>query len=283
VSAITRLPARGPAAPGAAAGRALRHLGLLALRDWLPPLLLLAALVGAWELWVRWYGTQPYVLPAPSRVWRAFLETRGTLPGHIRTTMTEAIVGLAFASVIGVVLAVFLASFGLMRKVLYPILIVSQNIPMIVLAPLLMIWFGFGMAPKVIVVALFGFFPIVVATADGLLSADREMVGLVRSMGANRLQVMRFVLLPSAVPSFFAGLKIASAYAVLGAVVGEWMGGSSGLGIYISRAQASFRVDRVFVAVAVVVVVSIALFAAVHLAARLASPWQYVRQQEEKE
>src|SRR5690606_37588125 len=129
--------------------------------------------------------------------------------------------------------------------------------------------------PKVVVVALYGFFPIVVATVDGLVSADREMVGLVRSMGAGRLGVLRYVLIPSALPSFFAGLKIAAAYAVLGAVIGEWVGAESGLGLFITRAQTSFRVDRVFVAVVIIALVSMALFAAVHIAARLATPWVY--------
>jgi ABC-type nitrate/sulfonate/bicarbonate transport system permease component len=147
---------------------------------------------------------------------------------------------------------------------------------------LLIIWFGFGMTPKVVVVALFGFFPITVSTVDGLLGADRDMVGLVRSMGAGRIAVMRHVLIPSALPSFFAGLKIASAYAVLGAVIGEWVGASSGLGIFITRAQTSFRVDRVFVAVIVIALVSIALFALVHIAARLATPWLYVEKEEDR-
>jgi ABC-type nitrate/sulfonate/bicarbonate transport system permease component len=258
----------------------LRYLGGRAL-EYLPPLLLLLALLGAWEAWVRVFDTKPYVLPAPSRVWDAFLEVRGTLPGHIRTTLTEALLGLFFACVIGVVLAAVIAVVPLVRRVLYPILVASQTIPMVVLAPLLIIWFGFGMTPKVVVVALYGFFPIVVATVDGLVSADREMVGLVRSMGAGRLAVLRYVLVPSALPGFFAGLKIAAAYAVLGAVIGEWVGASSGLGIFITRAQTSFRVDRVFVAVFVVALVSMALFAAVHIAARLATPWMYVQRSED--
>ncbi|MCC7365459.1 MAG: ABC transporter permease [Dehalococcoidia bacterium] len=249
--------------------------------EYLPPAALLVALVAGWELWVRAFDTKPYVLPAPSRVWDAFLETRGVLPGHIRTTMAESLLGLFFAALIGVGLAVVIALVPFVRRVLYPLLIVSQTIPMIVLAPLLIVWFGFGMTPKVIVVALVGFFPIVVSTVDGLTNADRELVGLVRSMGARRLAVLRYVMLPSALPGFFAGLKIAAAYAVLGAVIGEYMGGSSGLGLFITRAQTSFRVDRVFVAVVVVALASMALFAAVHIAARLATPWIYVSKSEE--
>ncbi len=247
----------------------------------LPATLLLVALVCLWEGWVRAFDTKPYILPAPSRIWNAFLEVRGLLPAHIRTTLSEALLGLAVAAALGVALAAVMASVPLVRRVLYPLLVVSQTIPMVVLAPLLIIWFGFGMTPKVVVVTIIGFFPIVVSTVDGLTGADREMVGLVRSMGANRVQVLRHVLIPAATPAFFAGLKIAAAYAVLGAVIGEWVGASSGLGIYITRSQTAFRTDRVFVGIVVVAALSIALFLAVQVLARLASPWMYVSQQED--
>jgi ABC-type nitrate/sulfonate/bicarbonate transport system permease component len=271
-------------APRGGAGPLLRQWLWAAGRaawEYLPAVLLLVALIGLWEAWVRVFDTAPYVLPAPSRVWDAFLETKDVLPEHIRTTLSEALLGLFFAITIGVAVAAVMALVPFVRRVLYPLLVVSQTIPMVVLAPLLIVWFGFGMTPKVVVVALIGFFPIVVSTVDGLLGADREMVGLVRSMGANRFGEFRHVLFPSALPSFFAGLKIAAAYAILGAVIGEWVGASSGLGIFITRAQTSFRVDTVFVAVFVIAIVSIVLFAAVSLAARLATPWVYARTTEE--
>jgi ABC-type nitrate/sulfonate/bicarbonate transport system permease component len=250
------------------------------LLGYLPAAAFLVFLIGFWEAWVRIFNTRPYILPAPSQVWQAFLETKHTLPEHITTTLTEALLGLAIAATAGVVIAMTLTMVPFIRRMLYPLLVISQTIPMVVLAPLLVVWFGFGMTPKVVVVALFGFFPICVATADGLLGADREMVGLVRSMGGKTMAVMRYVLIPSALPAFFAGLKIAATYAVLGAIIGEWVGASSGLGIYITRAQTAFRIDRVFVAVVVVAAVSIALFAAVHLAARLATPWMYVNKED---
>ena len=257
--------------------------GRRALAAYLPATLLLVALVGVWEAWVRVFDTKPYVLPAPSRVWDAFLETRDILPGHIRTTVAEAAIGLGVAVAVGVGLALAMATWPLVRRVFYPILIVSQTIPMVVLAPLLIIWFGFGLTPKVVIVALIGFFPIAVATVDGLTGADGDMIGLIRSMGGRKRAELWYVRIPAALPSFFAGLKIAAAYAVLGAVIGEWVGASSGLGIFITRSQNSFRVDRVFVATAVVALVSIGLFAAVTIAARLATPWMYIRQGEEEE
>lgn len=259
------------------------HLAALALRDYVPPALLLIALVAAWEGAVRLFDTQPYILPAPVRVWDAFLDIRGTLPAHTRTTMTEAVIGLAWAALVGVALAALIASVPLVRRVLYPLLVVSQTIPMIALAPLLIVWFGFGMTPKVLVVALVGFFPIVVSTVDGLTGADGDMIALVRSMGANRWQVLRQVRIPAAVPAFFAGLKIAAAYAVTGAVVGEWVGTSSstGLGLLITRSQASYRTDRLFVAIAVIALASVLLFAAVQLLFRIAAPWAHVITREE--
>lgn len=263
----------------ATASRVAHKAGGLAW-EYLPAGLLLVALIAGWEAWVRVFDTEPYILPAPSRVWSAFLDVRGTLPDHIRTTLTEAVLGLASGAAVGVVLAILIASVALLRRVLYPVLVVSQTIPMVVLAPLLIAWFGFGMTPKIVVVALIAFFPVAVSTAGALTGADTEMTGLVRSMGANRLQVMRYVLFPSALPAFFAGLKIAAAYAVAGAVIGEWVGASSGLGLFITRSQRSFRVDQIFVAVAVVALASIALFAAVHLLSRLTSPWMYVHEKE---
>lgn len=252
-----------------------------AAAEYLPALLFLALLVAFWEVYVRVRDVKPYLLPPPSDIWTAFTQTRDTLPGHLRTTLTEALAGLVIGAAAGVALAALIAASGLARRVLYPIVVVSQNIPLIVLAPLLVVWFGFGTTPKIVVVALVSFFPIVVSTADALAHSDQEMVGLVRSMGGNRLQVLRLVRVPSAIPAFFAGLKIAATYAVLAAVVGEWVGASSGLGIYITRSQAAFRVDRVFVAVVIIAVLSMALFLAVQLLARLASPWMYVNRQEE--
>ncbi len=249
-------------------------------RNYLPALLLLATLLGAWEAWVAAFDTKPYVLPAPSRVWSAFIQTRETLPRHIRATLGEALLGLGLAAVVGVLLAAALALVPFVRRVLYPIVVATQTVPMVVLAPLLIIWFGFGMTPKVLVVALVGFFPIVVSTYEGLANADREMTGLVRSMGGGRWAVFRYVLAPGAVPAFFAGLKIAAAYAMFGAVVGEWVGAREGLGVYINRAQASFRVDRVFVGVAVIALLSMALFAAVHLIERVATPWKFTHREE---
>lgn len=259
------------------AGAKVRNAGRFAI-TYVPATLLLVLLIVGWEVYVRVADTRPFILPPPSRIWDAFIRTRETLAGHTWSTLTEALIGIGIGTFVGVVLAAMIASLALIRRVLYPLLIVSQTIPMIVLAPLLVIWFGLGMTPKIVVVALITFFPVVVSTSDALLNADRDLIAMVRSMGANRLQVLRTVLIPSAIPALFAGLKISAAYAVGAAVVAEWVGSDSGIGVYINRSTRSFQTDQIFVAVAVIALLSMALFAAVHVLNRLLAPWMYVQE-----
>jgi len=236
---------------------------------------LLAALVGLWEAWVVLRDTPAYVLPSPGRVAGAFADAAPLLPAHAAATAAEAVAGLVVGAVAGAALAVLVATVPLARRVLEPLLVASQTVPMIVLAPLLALWFGIGTTPKVVVVALITFFPVAVSTAAGLRSADPDLLDLVRSMGARPAQVLRTVRFPSAIPAFFSGLRIAAAYAVAGAVVGELVAAERGLGVFINRSRSSFRVDRIFVAVVIVAVLSALLFALVGLAARLAAPWHH--------
>lgn len=239
----------------------------------LPAVGLLVALLVLWEVGVAIFDVAPYLLPPPSEVWTAFGELRGQLAEDVLATVTTALLGLAVAAVAGVGLALVIATVPLVRRALYPILVVSQAIPMIVLAPVLIVWLGFGQTPRVLVVALVGFFPILVSTVEGLDRADPEQVDLVRSMGGGRAAVLRHVGLPGALPSALAGFQIAATYAMVGAVIAEWMGASSGLGLLLTRSQASFRMDRVFVGVALVALVSVALFLAARGLARVATPW----------
>jgi ABC-type nitrate/sulfonate/bicarbonate transport system permease component len=254
----------------------------LRVGSWLPPALLIVALLGAWEVGVAAFNTPAYILPPPSVVWTAFGEVRMLLGEHIVTTTSEAVAGIVIGAAFGVVLAVGVWTVPLFRRLAYPLLVGSQTVPMVVLAPLLVLWFGFGMTPKVVVVALIALFPVAISTVEGLVSADREQIDLLRSMGAGRRDILRLVLVPTATPAFFAGLRIAAAYAIAGAVIGEWVGASSGLGLFLTRSQNSFRVDRVFVGVAVIAVLSVALFAIVDLLARLAAPWQRAQNEEDE-
>ncbi|HYI61397.1 MAG TPA: ABC transporter permease [Acidimicrobiales bacterium] len=240
----------------------------------LPPVALVAVLLAGWEAWVRARGTPHYVLPAPSRVARTAVDSAHLLPRHLEATLTETVLGLGLGALMGAGLALLVVAVPLARRSLGPVLVASQTVPMIVLAPLFLIWFGIGLTPKVVLVALITFFPVVVSTTAGLDGADDELVDLVRALGGRTGTLLRVVRLPAAVPAFFAGLRISSAYAVAGAVIGEANGGDRGLGVFINRSKQSFLVDRIFVAVAAVALLSAALYGLAGLLGRLAAPWQ---------
>ena len=236
-------------------------------------LAVVVALVLAWQLWVWWRDVPLYRLPGPADIGRAFWDIRDTLPAHIRATVTTAVLGLVAGAALGVALAVPITAIPAVRRVVYPLLVVSQSIPLVVLAPALIVWLGFGTAPRVVVVALITFFPVAVSTVEGIDQTDREVLDLVRAMGGRRSELLRRVQIPSALPSFFAGLSVAASYAMLGAVIAEGMGASEGLGLLIARTQTSFRPDRTWVGIAFIALVSVLLFIAVRLIARLATPW----------
>ena len=239
-----------------------------------PPGAFLVALVVLWELWARRSASRNPVLPAPSRIWSAFLDTASLLPDHVAATLTATVFGVLCGVVAGIVLAVVVSSWTVARRVLQPLLVVSQTVPVQVLAPLLVLWAGFGLAPKVIVVALVVFFPVSVSTAAGLQGVDGELLELVRSFGASRPVLLRMVMIPAALPGLFAGLRISLTYAVAGAVIGESIGATSGLGLYIARSQRAFRYDQVFVGVIIVALLSMVLFSLVTLLSWVFCPWQ---------
>lgn len=245
-----------------------------AVRQWLPPLALLVALAVIWEVWVSVRDTPAWYLPAPSRILRTVWEERSSLLENGWVTLQEVLAGLLVAIIAGVTMAVAIHASRLIERAAYPLVIASQAIPIVALAPLLLIWFGHGLAPKVIMTALIAFFPITVATTDGLRSADRETLDLLRSMGAHRAQRFFIVQVPSAMPAFFSGLKVAVSVAVIGAVIGEFVGSNEGLGHAIVLANATLRTDLVFACVLLLSVMAIALFALVVLLERLAMPWR---------
>lgn len=237
-------------------------------------MLLLAALVGLWEAWVRVADVGANLLPPPSKVAAAALRTRSALWGHTLTTLAETVLGMAIGALLGLAVAALLAALPLLRRAVEPLLVVIQTIPLFVLAPLLVLWFGFGMTAKVVVVVLIVFFPVAVATTGALTNLDQDQVDLVRSLGGTRSRVLTTVGLPTAIPAFFDGLRISAAYSAAGATIAELLGAQSGLGLYIARSQRSFKVDQVIAGVAVVAALSLAVFAAVLVAARFAAPWR---------
>lgn len=239
------------------------------------PLGFILAFLAVWQGAVSFSGIEAWLLPSPARVLETLWEMLPLLLTHSRSTLLAAVSGLLAAVLLALLLAVLMDLSPWLRRGMYPLLVLSQTVPIISIAPLLLIWFGLGLLPKVVVVALVCFFPVAVSMAEGMESADPGMVSMMRVMGAGRWQVIRLVRLPAALPSFFSGLKIAGTYAVMGAVIGEWLGSGSGLGVYMTRASHSYQLDRVFAAIVVISSVSLLLFSAITLLARLAMPWYY--------
>lgn len=238
-------------------------------------LAIMAVLLVFWEAAVRVTGMPAWFLPPPSRVFTALMETLPLLLEHSRYTLLAALTGLTMAVLVALVLAVVMALSPRIRQGVYPLLVFSQTIPIITIAPLLVIWFGFGIMPKVVVVTLVCFFPVAVSMVEGMQAADADMVKLLKVMGASRWQIIRLILIPAALPSFFAGLKIAGTYAMMGAVIGEWLGASNGLGVFMTRAAHAYKVDSVFAAIIIISLISLLLFALIELIARLTIPWYY--------
>ncbi|TET96765.1 MAG: ABC transporter permease [Anaerolineales bacterium] len=255
-----------------------------ATRFWheaLPPLLLVGFVLLVWQTVAARSGLSAFILPSPIQVAQAINETWDVLLPAIGTTMVETTIGLGVAIVFGVAIAGVMDLSNLLRRALYPLLVASQTVQILAIAPLLIIWFGFGLLPKVLVVILICFFPLAVNTADGLASADPDLVALLRSMGAKRSQIWRMVRLPAALPSFFSGLRIAVTYSVVGATIAEWVGGSAGLGLYMLRSKNALATDQVFAAIVVTSVISIGLYTLVYALERAVLPWYHTAQREE--
>ncbi|MDP6714984.1 MAG: ABC transporter permease, partial [SAR202 cluster bacterium] len=212
--------------------------------------------------------------PAPSVIAITIGEDAGLLTRHTWATVEEIVIGFGLALICGVGLATAIGLSRTLERALYPFVIASQTIPIIVIAPMLLIWVGYGLAPKVIVVALISFFPIVVNMVDGLKSVDPDEVSLMQTLGANRWQIFLKLQTPTSMPLLFSGMRVAIAVSVIGAVIGEWVGSSEGLGYLMIRSKPQFLTERVFAAIAILSAMGVGLFALVGLAERLALPWR---------
>ena len=247
-------------------------------REWLvvalPPALVLLGLFAVWELYVALSGINAVTLPPPSRVLEVSIDNRGALASNAIVTLKETAAGLTVSIVLGVALALLIDLFVPVRRALYPLLVGSQTIPLVVIAPLLVLWFGFDLTPKVFAVTLYTFFPITVAFASGLAATDRDALLLMRTLGATRLQTLRLLKVLHAMPYLFTGLRIAVTYAMVGAVFAEWSGAREGLGIYVLLMKNSFRTDLVFAAVFLIAILSLLMFALVVLIQRLVVRWR---------
>ncbi|MGI8644356.1 MAG: ABC transporter permease [Thermomicrobiales bacterium] len=246
------------------------------LRRWAAPGVLLLLLAILWESWVRWRDVPRWLLPPPSAIAETLVVDRALLVRHTGVTLSEIVLGFALALVAGIALGATIEASTVAERALYPLVIASQTVPVIALAPLFLIWFGYGLLPKVLITALIGFFPIAVNTVDGLRQTDPDILDLFRSLGASRWTRFRLAKLPSALPYIFSGAKVAVAVCVIGAVFGELFGSSQGLGYLLDRSMAQFLTARVFASITLLSLLGVMLFALVALVERLMTPWRRV-------
>jgi putative hydroxymethylpyrimidine transport system permease protein len=249
------------------------------LRRYAAPLAVILILLGAWEIAARWdlisnaLNIQDFLVPAPSDIAQSLWRDRSLLADDSWVTLREVLLGFLCALAAGLAFAIILHLSDTLRRAFYPLLVASQTIPPVAIAPILVVWFGFGLGPKVLLVALVCFFPVTVNTLDGLRSVDPQLITMMRTLGAGRGQILGRVELPSALPFFFSGTKIAIAVAVIGAVFAEWAGAASGLGHQILIASSNLLTARMFAAITLLSVMAILLFALVSIIERRVVTW----------
>lgn len=242
------------------------------------PAAFILTLLVIWEAVVRIFHIPLYVLPSPVQVVQTLAAEAGTLWEHALITTMEAVVGIVIALVLAIILGVAMDRFPVVRQGLYPVLVVTQTVPMIVLAPILIIYMGFGAAPKILTVVLMCFFPVAVSFSDGLSQVDEEYVHLVRSYGTGKWGAYRLVKIPAAIPALLSGLKVAATYSISGAVVGEWIGSQRGLGYYLLRVKNGYMLDKVFACVLVIIFLSLCMNGVIRLYGYVALPYLHKSQ-----
>ena len=240
---------------------------------WIPSISIVMFLFFAGEVGVKVWEVPDWLLPAPSSVAYVLYDRAELLAGHTLVTLEEVVIGFLIALCFGFLLASCIVLSNTMEKTLYPIVIASQTVPIIVIAPMLLVWIGYGLAPKVIVVALISFFPVVVNTVDGMKSVDSDLLRLLRTMGAGKWSIYSKIQLPTSMPYLFSGLRVAIAVSVIGAVIGEWVGSSEGLGYLMIRSKPQFQTELVFASIGILSTMGVALFALVVVLERLLLPW----------
>lgn len=250
------------------------------MRRWLLPALLLAALIGLWQLaastgfLAEALGIEDFLVPSPAEIAESLWDNRSLLAENAWVTLREVVLGIACGLIAGVGLAVVMYRWVTVRDATYPLIVASQTIPIVVLAPILIVWFGYGIGVKVAIIALISFFPVTLNVLAGLSSADPEAIKLMRTLDASRWQIFRRVEAPGALPNTFTGTKIAVVFAPIGAVFGEWAGSSSGLGHLILTDNAQLEVAREFAAVAILAAMALILFGLVALIQRRVVTWR---------
>ncbi len=233
-----------------------------------------AVLLAVWQA-VCSAGLMPaYLLPSPVDVFKAFITDFGLLMEHARITLVEAMVGLLAGIAVGFLMAMLMDRFEVLYLAVYPLVVVSQTIPTVAIAPLLVLWFGYEMTPKILLIILTTFFPITVSLLSGFRSADTDTIRLLQSMGAGRMQIFRYVKFPGALSQFFGSLRISVSYAIVTAVISEWLGGFGGLGVYMTRVKKSFSFDKMFAVIFLISACSLILMKLVDILQKKIMPWE---------
>ena len=244
------------------------------LQKALIPLAAVILLIGLWELVVRVGIVPNFMLPAPSQVIVALVRDAPLLAAHAGTTLMEAAIGLVLGVLVGFVFAVLMDRFEVVYLALNPLVTVSQTVPTVAVAPLLVLWFGYGLVPKIVLIVLTTFFPVTISLVEGLRSVDPDMEDLMRTMNATEAQIFMRVKLPAAMEHLFSGLRISATYAIVGAVIAEWLGGFSGLGVYMTRVRKSFSYDSMFAVILLISSLSLILMRFVDLLEYVCIPWR---------
>lgn len=226
-----------------------------------------------WQLASSLGFVDSFMLPSPIQVVQAFVKEFPTLMQHSFITLTEAFLGLGLGILLGFVMAVLMDQFEGLYQAFYPLIVLTQTVPTVAIAPLLVLWFGYEMTPKVILIVITTFFPIAVGLLNGFRSADNDSIHLLRAMGADRWQIFRHIKLPGAMSQFFSGLRISASYAVVGAVISEWLGGFNGLGVYMTRVKQAFAFDKMFAVIFLISIISLLLMKGVDVLQKVCMPW----------
>ena len=238
------------------------------------PVLAVLLLLSVWQTSNMTGIIEPYLLPSPVDIIKAFVSEFPLLMENAKVTLMEAFVGLFFGVLTGFFMAVIMDRFDKLYQAFYPIVVLTQTVPTVAIAPLLVLWFGYEMLPKIILIVLTTFFPITVSLLDGFRSADRDMINLMRSMGATKQQIFYHVKFPGALNQFFASLRISVSYAVVGAVISEWLGGFNGLGVYMTRVKKAFSFDKMFAVIFLISAISLILMWFVDVLQKKCMPWK---------
>lgn len=239
-----------------------------------PPLVAVIFLLAGWQLAVSVFHIEDWILPSPLDIARESTNNAAGLWDHTMATLRLTLIGFPIGTSVGLIVALLLHLLPGVKRAFYPLLILSQNVPSIALGPLLVIWFGFGLLPKIILITLVCFFPVAVAAMGGLAQSDGVMMNYMKMAGASKWQIFTKLELPHSLPSLFSGVKISATYAVMGAVVAEWIGADKGIGYYMLLQKSAYRTDRMFVAIAIIVLLSLVLFALIALLEKWLVRWK---------